>query len=170
MKTKIDNRSVFHFFGQCMKPYRLHFLLIALAPLTTSVAWPLFNHAIKLLIDGLTDLNTFAWAKLYLPCGLVLATELVMLIVWRLGELMEWKALPPVKKAIFTRAYDYLQHHHYSFFQDRPTSMLTDKVAQLLQGFRALFGALNGGLIYGLLQIATNFAVPVGEGHFNCVK
>lgn len=138
---KTPNR-ILSFFWSCIKPYKWCYLLMILAPIISGFYWSVNSYAIKWCIDVLTAVEQLTYRDLIAPISLLIGTKLGIELLYRIADIAEWRAEPAVRKTILTKAYDYVQHHSYPFFQNHFSGSLTSKIKGIMAGYDYVAGNL----------------------------
>ncbi len=144
-----------------------------IAPIVASFYYFGYNYALKLFLDIMTDESHLTYQSIIFPLALFSFLHITLESVWRLSDIVAWKAEPYVKQSILAESYDYLQHHSYAFFQNNFTGALSSKVKGLLDGYEKLWAAIHHGILPNILNIVVNlsalFFVNVRLGLYMCV-
>ena len=128
------------FFWSCIKPYKGYYLLMLLATLVSGFYWSVSSYAVKWFIDVLTVVEQVTYKALISPILLLIGAKLGVALFYRIADIAEWRAEPAVRKAILTKAYDYVQHHSYAFFQNHFSGSLTSKIKGIIGGYDYIAG------------------------------
>ncbi|WP_419234773.1 ABC transporter ATP-binding protein [Rickettsia endosymbiont of Nabis limbatus] len=118
-----------------------------------------YNYSIKLFLDNMSISDNLAYHDIMFPIFLFLTTQLSLTIIWRISDIIEWKTIPYVRRSIFLKTYDYIQHHSYSFFQDNFSGVISSKIKGILDCYDRLFAEMHHGLLAKILTIIINFFV-----------
>ena len=136
------SNKIFSFFWSCIKPYKWHYALMLLATLVSGCYWSVSSYAVKWFIDVLTVVDQITYSALIGPIFLLIGAKLGVVIFYRISDIAEWRAEPAVRKTILTKAYDYVQHHSYAFFQNHFSGSLTSKIKGIIRGYDYIAGYL----------------------------
>ncbi len=164
MSTK-NQRTLTQFIWQVIKPYRWWFLLMFQATIVGSSYHIVNNYAIKLVIDAFS-MNTVAESShLAVAITVFIVAQIGLDVSWRLSEYAGWHADPFIHRAILLQAYDYVQHHSFSYFQSHPSGTIISKLKGILDGYQHVFNQLHHQigknflttlfLIFSLLLVST---------------
>lgn len=111
-----------------------------------------FSYSLKLIID-IFSANTLTTFKDFIyPIGLFLAYQFLEQAGWRAGMYAEWKSEPYVRRDIVLKAYGYVQHHSYRFFQETTTGSISSKIQGLVNGYDNLWGVIQYDLTYNAVS------------------
>src|SRR3990167_7597942 len=91
------NISVLKFFWGHIKPYKWLYLVMLSAPIIGSFYPFLYNYAIKLFLNTLTQDQVIAYPHLVYPIILFLGAQIGSDIIWRISSIAEWNAEPHVR-------------------------------------------------------------------------
>lgn len=154
----MSKKSTLAFFWKHIKPYRGWYAIMLIAPVVGS-AYPLFyNYSIKLLLDTIVENPTFTYHDVLLPIGMFITIQIVLEINWRFSDVIKRKAEPKVRRSILLQAYDYVQHHSYTFFQNNFTGAISSKIKGLLDGYDKFWEEMHFGLFQKTLKVLINLA------------
>jgi len=144
--------SVSSFFWNHIKPYKWFYALMLLAPITSAFYPLMYNYAIKLFLDAMTQDSTLPYHSIIVPILLFLSAQTFNDWVWRMSNVAEWKSEPYVRQSILVKSYDYVQHHSYTFFQNNFTGAISSKVKGLLDGYDKFWAEMHHGLMISILK------------------
>lgn len=155
----MQNRSIITFFWRHIRPYKWYYLVMCIAPLAASFYPFAYTYALKLFLDTMTLLPTFTYRSMTLPIAIFLIAQFMLELVWRINHFAEGKAVPYVRRAILLYAYDNIQHHVYSFFQNNLTGAIHSKLQGIVDGYDRLWDGLHRGLGLRILKSMVNLAL-----------
>lgn len=147
------------FLWQIIKPYKWSYAIMMLAPITTAFYPFLYNYSVKLLLDILTTMENFDYIDLLYPVVLFLSVQVIINLVWRVSNVLEWKIEPIVRKEIITKSYNYVQHHSYQFFIRNFPGNITSKLRGILDGYDVLWEKTHHGISITILSNIVNLIV-----------
>jgi len=147
------------FLWKMIHQYRWHYFVMMIAPITTAFYAFLYNYSVKLILDILTTVETFTYTDLLYPIVLFLSVQLLINVVWRISNILEWKIEPVVRRNIITASYDYVQHHSYKFFLNNFPGNVTSKLKGILDGYDHLWEQLHHGITISVLSNVINMFV-----------
>ncbi|AWN81680.1 ABC transporter ATP-binding protein [Candidatus Cardinium hertigii] len=148
--------SIISFFWPHIRPYKWYYFVMLIAPFTASFYPFAYTYALKLFIDTMTIPPTLTYQSMMFPIGIFLTAQLTLELVWRINNFCEYKAAPYVRKSILIYAYDYIQYHAYSFFQDNLTGTIHSKIQGIVDGYDRLWDQLHRGLGLRILKSTIN--------------
>lgn len=126
------------FLFTCIKPYKYWYLIMLLGPVIGGFYSPLYNYAIKLLINVISFSSNFTYASLTLPLGIFILSRVSLELGWKINEIARWKAEPLAKKNILLKAYDLVQNSEYKFFQSNTSGNIASKFKGLIDSYEAI--------------------------------
>ncbi|MCH9753285.1 MAG: ABC transporter ATP-binding protein/permease [Alphaproteobacteria bacterium] len=147
------------FLWQMIRPFKWHYAVMMLAPITTAFYPFLYNYSVKLLLDVLTTLESFSYSDLMYPIILFLSVQVFLNLIWRLSNILEWKIEPQVRKNIITKSYNYVQNHSYKFFLKNFPGNITSKLKGILDGYDDLWEQTHHGISITILSSLINMVV-----------
>ncbi|MFM8455001.1 MAG: ABC transporter ATP-binding protein [Gammaproteobacteria bacterium] len=139
----IQNKSIYHFLWSVIKPYKLCYLLMIMAPILGSFYDFANQYALKLLVDAFSGSQTPEYSALLKPIVIFIGAQIWIDVVWRIGDVAEWRSEPYVRQAILQQTYDYVQHHDYQFFQNTHAGSITSKIKGVLDGYDNFWASLH---------------------------
>ena len=162
--------SIFAFFWYHIKPYKWFYAVMLLAPIVSSFHYVVYNYAVKLFLDAMTEDRIFTYQGIMTPIFLFLSTQVALAIIWRVSNVAEWKSEPYVRRSIVLQSYDYVQHHSYTFFQNNFTGAISSKIKGLLDGYDKFWAEMHHGLalkiLDGVVGLSSLFLINVKLGLF----
>ncbi|MCX7119008.1 MAG: ATP-binding cassette domain-containing protein [Legionellales bacterium] len=78
------------------------------------------NYAIKMVVDAFAAPALTENTSMMTAIIVFIAAQIGLDIAWRLSEFAAWHVEPFVNRSILLRAYDYVQHHSWHYFQNHP--------------------------------------------------
>ena len=109
-----------------------------LGPIIGGFYSPIYNYAIKLIINTISANNNFAYADIILPICIFILARLSLEIGWKINDFARLAAEPEVKKNIILKAYNIIQNSSYAFFQHNNSGNMTSKIKGLIDSYEAL--------------------------------
>src|SRR3990167_6186212 len=110
--------SIVSFLWKHIKPYKWLYLVMLSAPICGSFYVPVYNYSIKLFLNTMVATNALSYGALTLPIILFVGAHFAVDLIWRVGNIAEWRAEPFVRRAILLETYQYVQDHSIVFFQN----------------------------------------------------
>jgi ATP-binding cassette subfamily B protein len=150
------NKSIVIFFWQYIKPYKWHYLVMLLAPLVSAFYPFAYNYAIKLFLDIIDQSSALSYQQVILPIFILFFTHVVNDTFWRVSNVAEWCSEPYVRRAILLNAYNYVQNHSYTFFQNNFTGALSSKLKGILGGYDKFWAEMHHGLLALIFRIVVS--------------
>ncbi|KTD41101.1 ABC transporter ATP-binding protein [Legionella parisiensis] len=140
---KYPFHSAWNFLWQVIKPYRWWYVLMLQAPVFTAFYIFANNYSFKLLVDAFSSETITSYHQLVFPIALFIIAQIVLDVVWRISDFAEWKAEPYARQRLLSSAYNYVQHHSYSYFQNTPSGTVISKLKGLLDGYDSVFANIH---------------------------
>lgn len=131
------------FLWQIIKPYRWWYVLMLQAPILTAFYIFANNYSFKLLVDTFSIETTIQYSQLVFPISLFLTAQITLDVIWRISNFAEWKCEPFVRRKLLSNAYNYVQYHSYSYFQNTPSGTIISKLKGILDGYDTIFANLT---------------------------
>jgi ATP-binding cassette subfamily B protein len=135
--------TAWKFLWQVIKPWRWWYVLMLQAPVLTAFYIFANNYSFKLLIDAFSTESTITYGHLIVPITLFITAQIALDVIWRLSNFAEWKAEPYARRKLLLTAYDYVQYHSYSYFQNTPSGTIISKLKGILDGYDSVFANLH---------------------------
>ncbi|VEH33644.1 ABC transporter transmembrane domain-containing protein [Legionella sainthelensi] len=140
---KYPFHSAWHFLWQVIKPYRWWYVLMLQAPLLTAFYIFANNYSFKLIVDAFSNETVTSYYQLLFPILLFIIAQITLDVVWRISDFAEWKAEPYARQRLLASAYNYVQYHSYSYFQNTPSGTVISKLKGLLDGYDSVFANIH---------------------------
>ncbi|WP_115707360.1 ABC transporter ATP-binding protein [Legionella sainthelensi] len=140
---KYPFHSAWHFLWQVIKPYRWWYVLMLQAPLLTAFYIFANNYSFKLIVDAFSNETITSYYQLLFPILLFIIAQITLDVVWRISDFAEWKAEPYARQRLLAAAYNYVQYHSYSYFQNTPSGTVISKLKGLLDGYDSVFANIH---------------------------
>ena len=141
MKKKPLN--IIRFLSPIIHPYRWWYLLMFQATIVGSSYGLVNNYAIKMVVDAFAAPALTENTSMMTAIIVFIAAQIGLDIAWRLSEFAAWHVEPFVNRSILLRAYDYVQHHSWHYFQNHPSGTIISKLKGILDGFEKIFANLH---------------------------
>ena len=135
--------TIWKFLWLVIKPYRWWYVLMLQAPILTAFYIFANNYSFKLLIDAFATQSPIEYGQLIYPIVLFITAQIILDVIWRLSNFAEWKSEPFARQRLLSIAYDYVQHHSYSYFQNTPSGTIISKLKGILDGYDSVFANLH---------------------------
>lgn len=104
------------------------------------VAFHVLNsYALKLIVDTSTNVRAVAKWDLICPILIFIGIALLQEIICRAGQWAFNKSQPFIRGEIISKAYDYVQNHSYTFFQNTHSGSITSKIKGIVTGYDDIF-------------------------------
>lgn len=140
---KYPFHSAWHFLWQVIKPYRWWYVLMLQAPVLTAFYIFANNYSFKLIVDAFSNETITSYYQLLFPILLFIIAQITLDVVWRISDFAEWKAEPYARQRLLASAYNYVQYHSYSYFQNTPSGTVISKLKGLLDGYDSVFANIH---------------------------
>lgn len=140
--TTFKTTSVWQFLWDVIKPYRWWYALMLQAPIVTAFYMFANNYSLKLLIDAFSQPKN-DYSHLFYPIALFIFAQTILDITWRLSNIGELKAEPYARHRLLLKAFDYIQYHSYSFYQNNQSGTVISKLKGILDGYDAVFANIH---------------------------
>ncbi len=154
MQTGKTNISILSFFLPSIKPYKWWYVLMIQAPIIGAFYNVANMYSLKLVVDAFAASDIPQYATLLKPIAMYIGAILVLELVWRISQFSWMKTQPFVRADITVRAYDYIQYHSHSFFQNTHSGSITSKVKGIVSGYNDMWFTLHHRLTNPLLSVA----------------
>ena len=135
--------TVWQFLWQVIKPYRWWYVLMLQAPVLTAFYIFANNYSFKLLVDAFSTHAPIQYSQLVFPIAVFITAQVALDVVWRVSNFAEWKCEPFARRKLLSTAYDYVQYHSYSYFQNTPSGTIISKLKGILDGYDTVFANLH---------------------------
>ncbi len=138
--------SVYHFLWHVIRPFKWHYLAMLMAPILTGFYDFANNYSLKLVVDAFSGPGDVSYALLMKPIIIFIAANILLDVVWRSADIVEWRSEPYVRQAILTEVYEYVQHNPYYFFQNTQSGSITSRIKGILDGYDNFWASMHHDL------------------------
>lgn len=135
--------SPWQFLWSIIKPYQWWYVLILQAPVLMSLYVFANNYSLKLLVDAFSTKAAIDYQHLVLPVSLFIGAQVLLDVIWRVSNYAEWKSVPYVRQKILATAYNYVQYHCFTYFQNTPSGSIVSKLKGILDGYDNIFNNIH---------------------------
>lgn len=146
LKDKEISSSAWKFLLKVIKPYWLWYILMLQAPILTAFYVFANNYVLKLLVDAFSIPTAIEYGQLVYPISLFIFAQIALDVVWRISNYAECKSKPYVRQKILSLAYNYIQYHSFSYFQNTPSGTIISKLKGIVDGYDGVFDNIHHGL------------------------
>jgi ATP-binding cassette, subfamily B, bacterial len=135
--------TIWQFLWHIIKPYRWWYVLMLQAPVLTAFYVFANNYSFKLLVDAFSTESPIQYHQLITPITLFITAQILLDVIWRISDFAEWKCEPFARRKLLSTAYDYVQYHSYTYFQNTPSGNIISKLKGILDGYDTVFANLH---------------------------
>jgi ATP-binding cassette, subfamily B, bacterial len=150
---KNEKLTISKFLWSVIKPYKWWYLIMLQAPIIGSFYKIANSYAVKLVVDAFTGSTIPEYLDLINPIFIYIIAILIMETGWRVSHFAWMKSQPFVRIDITSKAYDYIQHHSYNFFQNTHSGSIVSKIKGIVTGYNNLWFGVHHKLTVPLLEI-----------------
>lgn len=105
-----------------------------------AVAFHVLNsYALKIIVDTSTNGQVVTKWDIIYPIVIFIGIALLQEIICRAGQWAFNKSQPYIRGEIITKAYEYVQNHSYTFFQNTQSGSITSKIKGIVSGYDDVF-------------------------------
>ena len=134
--------AIWKFLSPILKPYKWHYFMMFQIPMVAVAFHILNSYALKLIIDTSTNGKTITkWGIIY-PIIIFVGIALLQEIICRSGQWAFNKSQPFIRGEIISKAYEYVQDHSYTFFQNTHSGSITSKIKGIVTGYNDVFESI----------------------------
>ena len=126
------------FLLQNIRQYRVYYFLMLVGPVVGGFYSPIYNYAIKIMINIIGESPHFNWLSIAKPIAVFMCARLSLELGWRVNDVSRSIAEPLVKKNIILNAYNIIQQKEYGFFLHHNSANITSKIKGLVDSYEAL--------------------------------
>ena len=131
--------KIWEFLYPILKPYKWHYFMMFQIPMV-AVAFHIINsYALKLIVDTSTNGQRITKEEIIYPIVIFVGIALLQEIICRSGQWAFNKSQPFIRGEIISKAYEYVQNHSYTFFQDTHSGSITSKIKGIVTGYDDVF-------------------------------
>ncbi len=151
--------SILSFFWKHARPYKGYYLVMLLISAIASFYPAANGYVLKLFIDTMESAEALRWQHVGRPFALFLGVQVFLDLTWALRKFLSSRSEPYVQSAMFLDAYNYVQHHGYSFFQNHSIGSLGSRIKSLVAGYDDLWTEIRRGLPMLTLKVLVNLTI-----------
>lgn len=131
--------QIWKFFSPILKPYKWHYFMMFQIPMVAVAFHVLNSYALKIIVDTSTNGQVVTkWSVIY-PIVIFIGIALLQEIICRAGQWAFNKSQPYIRGEIISKAYEYVQNHSYTFFQNTQSGSITSKIKGIVSGYDDVF-------------------------------
>ncbi len=105
-----------------------------------AVAFHVLNsYALKLIVDTSTHDQAVSQRDVIYPIVIFIGIALLQEIICRAAQWAFNKSQPFIRGEIISKAYEYVQNHSYTFFQNTQSGAITSKIKGIVSGYDDVF-------------------------------
>lgn len=149
----MKENTILSFLWQVIKPYKWWYLLMMQAPIIGAFYNVANMYSLKLVVDAFGKSVVPEYSDLLYPISLYIGAILMMELAWKISQFSWMKSQPFVRIDITSKAYDYVQHHSYTFFQNTHSGSISSKIKGIVTGYNNLWHGVHHNLTNPLLQV-----------------
>lgn len=127
------------FSWEIIKPYLFYIWLLLLTGLIYGIYVSASPYLLKVIIDSLAEAKPIQ--NIYLPAVGYVLLYLFMALVFRAQDWLKWRILPPIKKSISMKLFNYIKHHSQDFFQNNFAGTISNKVNDMVVNLESLINS-----------------------------
>lgn len=136
-------RNIYTFLWHFIKPYRWYYFVMLMPGIIGAFYDFANNYAIKMVVDTFSMPGEVTYQMLFWPIVIFVGAQVLLDIVWRIGDIAEWRSEPYVRQAILLNVYDHVQHNGYPFFQNTQSGTITSRIKGILDGYDNFWAAMH---------------------------
>jgi ATP-binding cassette subfamily B protein len=131
--------KLINFASAIFKPYCLYISFMLFTGILWGVYVSLSPYLLKIIIDNLAE-NKVASA-VYLPAVIYVLLDFFTAVNFRALDWIKYKILPPIKKGIAMKMFDYIKNHSHDFFQNNFAGSMSNKVNDMVVNLESLLNS-----------------------------
>ena len=135
------------------------------APVIGAFYVPVNNYALKLIIDQISQNQSFTLQQILFPVILFCASAIVLEIAWRFANFADYKSQPKIEAEIVNQSYAMLLTHNYQFFQNNLSGKIASKVVALRDRYVYILDCIHHQVIWQVLSIIITLAIFFSVHH-----
>jgi ATP-binding cassette subfamily B protein len=132
-------KEIWKFLYPILKPYKWHYFVMFQIPMVAVAFNVLNSYAIKLIVDaGVGGEAGSRWSVAF-PIAIFIGIATLQEVVCRSGQRAFNKSQPFIRGKIISKAYEYVQNHSYTFFQNTQSGSIASKIKGIVDGYNNIF-------------------------------
>ncbi|CZG38587.1 Putative multidrug export ATP-binding/permease protein SAV1866 [Legionella pneumophila] len=129
------------FWRQIIIPYRYYIFLMMLTGLFWGIYISISPYLLKVVIDTLADSKPIQ--HVYLPAIGYVVLYFITALNFRALDWIKYKILPPIKKDIAMKMFNYIKLHSHDFFQNHFAGSMSNKVNDMVVSLESLLNSAD---------------------------
>jgi ATP-binding cassette subfamily B protein len=101
------------------------------------------NYALKMVVDTFSSTQNITYESLFWPIFIFISAQILLDVLWRVGDIAEWRSEPYVRQSILLNVYEHVQRNPYHFFQNTHSGSITSKIKGILDGYDNFWAAMH---------------------------
>ncbi|UTC24724.1 ABC transporter ATP-binding protein/permease [Candidatus Comchoanobacter bicostacola] len=151
--------QLIHFIIKQLRSFRFRIGILGILTLYNAFFWTYSPYILKTIIDSLTDYNInmgSIWTVLAQPLFLFIFTWLLVIISYRIEDVIDRHIMPTIRKNIITSMFAYGIQHTHKFFQNDFSGSIANRIMDMQNGSIAIISHTKA-FIFNLLLFVIGF-------------
>lgn len=149
--------SAFSFIWQVIKPYKIAYSVMMLAPFACGIYPVIYNYAVKLLIDLFSKEGHITFTQGLRPIFLFVSAQAILDIAWRCHNIAQLKSIPYVLEDLLCKVCEHCFNLPYTYFQNNFSGSIVAKI----KGIGGKYYKIHAALEY---KVSKPFLVTIFSG------
>jgi ATP-binding cassette subfamily B protein len=123
-----QNASAFSFVLQIIKPYKIAYIVMMVAPFASGIYPVIYNYAVKLLIDLFSKEDQITFTNGLKPILVFVSAQAILDIAWRCHNIAQLKSIPYILEDMLCKICEHCFNLPYTYFQNNFSGSIVAKV------------------------------------------
>lgn len=120
--------SPFSFVWQVIKPYKVAYIIMMLAPFANGIYPIIYNYAVKLLIDLFSKESHITFNQALKPILVFISAHVLLDVAWRSHNFAQLKSMPYILEDMLCKICEHCFNLPYTYFQDNFSGAIVGKI------------------------------------------
>ena len=116
------------FLWQVIKPYKIAYIVMMLAPFANGIHPVIYNYSVKLLIDLFATESHITFTQSIKPILVFISSQALLDIAWRAHNIAQLKAIPYILEDLLCKICEHCFNLPYTYFQNNFSGAIVAKV------------------------------------------
>ncbi|MCE2716647.1 MAG: ABC transporter ATP-binding protein [Pseudomonadota bacterium] len=140
---KKQNASAFSFIWQVIKPYKVAYIVMMIAPFASGIFPIVYNYAVKLLIDLFSIEGQITFTQSLKPILVFISAQAMLDIAWRLHNIAQLKSMPYIFESMLCKICEHCFNLPYTYFQNNFSGAIVAKIKGIGDKYYKIHAALE---------------------------
>ncbi len=135
--------SPFSFVWQVIKPYKVAYVVMMLAPFANGIYPVIYNYAVKLLIDLFSKDGQITFDQSLRPILVFISAQAVLDVAWRCHNIAQLKSMPYILEDMLCKVCEHCFNLPYTYFQNNFSGSIVAKIKGIGDKYYKIHAAIE---------------------------